>query len=181
MARKKPQTEVDPNLHAVRVLIREVPYLSRDKDRAGSDIVVEKSGYGPGMPQIEPSILFAGDEIDASSDEYKEAQEEFKRGQVIHLMDHDYYRLIEAGAVADLGSEPPSVEEEEGYLDPSTATVEELRQWISESKPNVQEVIDASDGEPEIASKLLEAESQAHDGEPRKGVMDALSVVISRG
>lgn len=178
MARTKQRNEPDPDLHEVRVLIREVPYLAWDKDRSGSDIVVEKSGFGPGMPQLDPANKL---DIEPGSDEYNDAQSEFARGQVIHLMDHDYDRLIDTGAVVDVGDEPPVLEEQEGYLDPSLATVEELRAWIEEEKPTVQEVVDASGGDHEIAAKLLEAESAAQGGEPRKGVMDGLGVVMSRG
>ena len=178
MARKKAETH-GPETHAVRVMIREVPYLCWVLDRAGSDVLSEKSGFGPGMPQLEPSNRL-GPDAEVGSDEWNEAVDEYARGQVIGLLDHDYDRLMDCGAVVDVGDEPPILEDQEGYLDPATASVEELRQWIEEEKPTVNEVVQASDGQHDIAVKLLEAESAAQGGDARKGVMDGLSAVMGR-
>jgi hypothetical protein len=41
--------------------------------------------------------------------------------------------------------------------------------------------VQASGGDPNLAKKLLEAESQATDQDPRKGVLEGLTAVISRG
>jgi organic radical activating enzyme len=62
-----------------------------------------------------------------------------------------------------------------------TASVDDLARWIETERPTVQEVVDATGGEPDLARKLLEAESQATDQDPRKGVLDGLSAVIARG
>lgn len=170
--------------HDVRVLVREVPYKKWEEDAAGNDVLLERIGFGPGHFRIEPGTVLPAD-ADPESEEYKQAYEDYQFGQVISLLDDDYARLTAAGAVIDVGSEPPandpSYEPPEDEADPQDATVEELRAWIENEKPNVNTVVQASGGDPETARKLLEAESLAHNGEPRKGVFDGLSAVIGRG
>lgn len=169
--------------HPVRVLIREVPHMSWEKNPIGEDVIVEKVGRGPGAEQLHPAVRLGAD-ADVESTEFRDAQDEYQRGQIIYLLDADYNRLINTEAVCDVGSEPAvpgSPEDTTTYVDPTTATVEDLRLWIETEKPSENDVIQASGGDPEVASKLLEAESQAQNGEPRKGVFDGLSVVIGRG
>lgn len=99
-----------------------------------------------------------------------------QRDEVVKLNDIDYQRGLRAGAFVTDDETP---EEEE--LDIETATVAELADWIRDEKPNTQEVIDASGGDPVVASKLLEAENTATGGNPRKGVVDGLGAVVNRG
>lgn len=164
-----------PDTHSVRVRVREVPYLAVTENLLGQPAIVELVGYGPGQPEIDPARLGIG----TDADEYEDAAEDYRLGQLIELTDADYIRLIGAKAVLD----PDDAEAETDIveLDPSGASVDELAEWISTEQPNVQETVDASRGEPEIAAKLLEAESQAKDGNPRDGVVQGLTAVISRG
>lgn len=161
--------------YPVRVRVREVPYLAVTENLLGQPALVELVGYGPGQPEIDPTNLG----IDVESDEYAAAEEDFRLGQRIELTEADYLRLLSCGAVLD----PDDAEAEADVitLDPAGASIDELAQWISEESPNVQETVNASGGEPEIAQKLLEAETQAKDGDPRDGVVKGLTAVISQG
>jgi hypothetical protein len=65
-------------------------------------------------------------------------------------------------------------------LGPDTPT-EELAAWIREDRPTVNEVIELAGDDPQLASRLLEAENQATDNTPRKGVLEGLQTVAERG
>jgi uncharacterized radical SAM superfamily Fe-S cluster-containing enzyme len=73
------------------------------------------------------------------------------------------------------------VPQDEELIDIATASVEELADWIRTEKPTANDVVQASNGEPELAEKLLQAETIARDGEPRQGVLRGLSSVAARG
>ena len=78
-----------------------------------------------------------------------------------------------------------AAEEAEGTeLDVRSASVTDLADWISEDEPNVNATVGASEGDPDLAKKLLEAEAEAaqrDNREVRKGVVDGLSAVVARG
>jgi hypothetical protein len=154
--------------HEVRVRIRELGYTKIVEDELGNERLVTTTAYGPGAPQLA--------DADPETQQY---------GQLIELNDEAYERhkfwnniVDEEDVQAQMEGEG---EEDEEVIDPATASVEDLARWIEQERPTVNDVVQASDGNPETAQKLLEAETQAHDGEPRKGVVDGLGVVISRG
>lgn len=165
----------------VRVVIREVTYARKAVDQLDRPILEYPVAYGPGRPEIEPTRLL-GPEFDPESEEAKKAFKDFKQGELIELLPDDYVRLINGKAVVDADkAEQMAVEAEEEILDVRTASVDDLARWIEQEQPTVQKVVDASGGEADLAHKLLKAESQATDEEPRKGVLDALTAVIARG
>jgi len=166
--------------HAVRCRVREVVYKAFVEDLVGNAALAIKSGYGPGMPNIEPGAVL-GPDADVESEEFKKAADDYRKGQLIYILDVDYSRLKNSGAVMDEEDVEELIELEEEELDVESASVEDLTRWIQEEGPNVQDVVDASEGEAAYATKLLEAESKAHEGDPRKGVLEGLSAVISRG
>lgn len=161
-------------LHPVRVRIREVPYQVLTQNLLGQDQMEQRSGFGPGRPEIHPDSR-----TDVSPEE---AKLDWELGQLIQLMDADYVRLRNAGAVID-EDEAMSLKygEEVEVLDINEASVDDLASWIREEKPNANEVVQKSGGDPELAEKLLQAETIAKDGDPRKAVLDGLGTVISRG
>jgi hypothetical protein len=170
-----------PETHPVRVRIREVTYARVTTNILDQRTLEYPTAYGPGRPEIDPVTLLGADH-DPNSPEAQTAYQDFKLGQRIELLGDDYVRLINGGAVVDADSpeaEGAAVDEE--VLDVNTASVDDLARWIEAEKPNVQEVVNASGGEADLAKKLLEAESQATDGDPRKGVLEGLTAVISRG
>ena len=164
--------------HPVRVLVREAAYVKLVFNPLGQPSLESATGYGPGRPEINPENRGQG-----VTEE--EADLDFKLGQLVLLLDNDYVRLINCGAVADSEAvEQYALEEDDEVLDVRTASVEDLARWISQEKPNANDVVQASVGEAELAEKLLRAEAMAAqetNGEPRKSVVDGLSVVIGRG
>jgi hypothetical protein len=170
-----------PDTHPVRVVIREVTYAHLGKNILDQPQVMYSTAYGPGRPEIEPTVVL-GPDFDPESQAAQDAFLDFKLGQKIDLLDEDYIRLKNGGAVKDAAAaEAQAVEAEEEVMDVRTASVDDLARWIETERPTVQEVVDATGGEPDLARKLLEAESQATDQDPRKGVLDGLSAVIARG
>jgi hypothetical protein len=164
--------------HSVRVRVREAAYVKLVWNPLGQPSMASATGYGPGRPEINPENRGAG--ISA-----EDADADFKLGERIDLLDMDYVRLIDCGAVMDAEDvEQYALEEDDEVLDVRTASVEDLARWIVQEKPNANEVVQASVGEPELAEKLLRAEAaaaQETNGEPRKSVVDGLSTVIGRG
>jgi hypothetical protein len=169
------------DLKPVRVKIRQVDYYTKGENALGEEVMVVKTAYGPGMPQNDPSGY---PDLDPESQEYKNKLSDFQKGELIELQPRAYEGLITSGAVADVKTDESTgneVEEpDEEFLDVHTASVEQLAEWIREERPTVNDVVQASDGDADVAQKLLSAESQAQDGEPRKGVVDGLSAVIQR-
>jgi hypothetical protein len=173
-----------PNTHSVRVCIREVTYASLGKNILDQDMIVYNTAYGPGRPEIEPMSVLGAD-ADPSSPEYEKAVTDFKLGQQIELLDEDYVRLRNGGAVVDAQvAEQAAKAAEESQQDVASASKEDLVAWLMTEGPNVQETVNASEGDPGLAKRLLEAEAEAaqqEDREPRKGVVDGLSAVVARG
>lgn len=168
-----------PKLHKGRVRIREVPYKVVRQDGLGNDIIVHETLYGPGWPDNQPLTRLER-EPDLDPDV---AEEEYRLGQVGEFMEDDYTRLKNAGAIVDVDKETTEKLDEQATLAEegfANKTDEELEAWIREEHPNVNEVVAASNGDPELASRLLEAESRAQDGDSRKGVVDGLMHVMAQ-
>ena len=101
------------------------------------------------------------------------------RGDVVDLGKEDVERGIEIGAfVEDFSTPDPEAEGVDLVIDFETASVGEIEEWIREDRPTVAETVEIADGSPAIAEKVLEAETSAYSGEPRKGVVDGLSAIL---
>jgi hypothetical protein len=171
------------DLKPVRVVFRQLDYLTTVTDPLGNEVDGIKTAYGPNHPMLDVRRY---PELDPDSQEFADMVSDFRYGQVIGLRPHQYVGLIKSGAVRDVKVDPDTGQEEdteEELLDVNEATVDELADWIrnNDPKPTVNDVVQASGGDANVARKLLEAESQATNGEPRKGVLEGLSAVISRG
>lgn len=168
------------DLKPVRVAIRQVDYITKGVNPLGDEVDMIVTAYGPGMnindPANDPSL-------DRDSQEYADKVSDFRFGQLIMLRPQQYVGLIKSGAVKDVQTDDSGDEviEEEELLDVNSATVDELADWIRTERPTVNDVVQASGGDPDAAQKLLEAEAAATEGEARKGVLEGLSAVISRG
>ena len=176
------RTEVPPStdLKPVRVQVRQLDYLTKGQNPLGQVVDRMATAYGPGSPQLDPTQR----NLEPGSQEYLDAVSDYKYGQLVMLRPMAYIGLIESGAVRDLVTDEDTgqeVIEEEELLDVGTASVDDLADWIRTERPTVNDVVGASGGDPDVAKKLLEAESKATDGEARKGVLEGLSAVISRG
>lgn len=168
--------------HKVRVVIREITYSTIGQNILGQDTVIQKTAYGPGRPEIDPqAVVGPGGSLDTK--EGKKAVEDFQKGELVELLDEDYIRLRNGGAVLDAAdAEERFVQAREEVLDVLTASPEELARWIQVEKPSANAVVEASQGNSDLAQKLLEAESLARQpNEPRKAVVDGLAAVVARG
>ena len=168
------------DLKPVRVRYRSLDYITEGTNPLGDTVDVIRTAYGPGMSPNNP----ANDpNLDRESQEYQDKLDDYQHGELVMLRPHQYVGLIKSGAVRDVQTDESGeeiVEEDVELLDVSTASVDDLVDWIRTERPTVQDVVDASGGDGDVARKLLEAEGIASDGEPRKGVLEGLTAVISR-
>lgn len=173
----------EADLIPARVKVRELAYITREENVLGDMVDVLRNAYGPGDSRNDPAAATERG-MDPESQEYADLVSDYQKGQLVMFRPHQIEGLIASGAVTqvsyDLETEE-EIDEDEELLDVSTASVDALAEWIREERPNVNDVVKASGGDPEVATRLLEAESKAQDGEPRKGVLEGLTAVISRG
>lgn len=165
----------------MRVLVRQLDYVTRGINPLGDEVDRIATAYGPGNPVNDPTQRHG---LDPESQEWANLASDFKNGELIQVRPQAYIGLIESGVVRDVVTDEESGEEvieDEELLDTETASVEDLADWIRSERPTINDVVQASGGDPAVAQKLLEAESQATDGQPRKGVLEGLSSVIARG
>lgn len=168
-------------LRPVRVRVRQLDYVTVGTNPLGQDVDRIVTAYGPGSAVLDPTQRHG---LDPESQEFADLASDFKNGQLIMVRPQAYVGLIESGVVRDVQTDEATgeeVSEDEELLDVNSASADDLAEWIRNDRPTVNDVVQASGGEPDVAQKLLEAETQATDGEPRKGVLEGLSAVISRG
>ena len=101
------------------------------------------------------------------------------RGQKVELSDVDLERARKFDAIQTTADE--AVDESGDTIEVATASPAELAEWIEEDEPTVDETVEAADGDPNVARRLLEAEHLATGGEPRKDVVDGLNKIINAG
>jgi hypothetical protein len=168
------------DLKPVRVVYRQLDYLTVITNPMGEEVDGIKTAYGPGHPMLD---VRRDPDLDPESQEFADKASDFRLGQLIMLRPYQYIGLIKSGAVRDVvtDSSGEEVAQDEELIDIATASVEELADWIRTEKPTANDVVQASNGEPELAEKLLQAETIARDGEPRQGVLRGLSSVAARG
>jgi hypothetical protein len=172
------EQQAPTDLRAVRVRVRQLDYLTKGQNPLGQVVDKMATAYGPGSPQLDPVLR----ELEPGSQEYLDAASDFQHGQLIFVRPLAYIGLIQSGAVRDVNTDEAGEEviEDETILDAAIASVDQLADWIRTERPTVNDVVQASGGDSDVAQRLLEAEAQAND-EPRKGVLEGLSAVISRG
>lgn len=100
------------------------------------------------------------------------------RDEVVNLSSADVERGERLGAFYTDGEE--SVEEQLDGRAIVDLSDDEIDEWFSEKSPTVQEVLDASDGDPESAQRLLAAEERATGGSPRSTLVEGLGTIIAR-
>jgi len=173
-------TAIASDLKPVRVLVRQLDYITKGINPLGDEVDRMATAYGPGDPHLDPAMR---SDLEPESQEYADAASDYRFGQLIMVRPYAYIGLIQSGAVRDITTDEDGeeVEPEEELLDVNTASVDQLAEWIKEERPTINDVVQASGGDPDVARKLLEAEAQAQSGESRKGVVEGLTAVISRG
>lgn len=181
MSEDTEETTQDQGLIPVRVAVRQLDYVTTKPNMLGQEVDVMATAYGPGMPQNNP---LADPTLDPESQEYADKASDYEHGELIELRPYQYDGLKRTGSIKDVEYDDSGeeVEDDEVLLDVGTASEEDLANWILNEHPTVNDVVRASDGDAEIARKLLEAEKLAQSPEePRAGVVKGLSAVISRG
>lgn len=101
-----------------------------------------------------------------------------RRGDEVDLSAGDVKRGEKIGAFGTPPDADASVAA--ASADFAARSDEDLEQWIRDEQPTVQEVVDATGGDPDLAERLLDAETAATGGEPRSTLVEALSKVIGR-
>jgi hypothetical protein len=79
------------------------------------------------------------------------------------------------GGVVTVG---PAEIERAGDFDATGKSATEVSDWISSERPNASRTVAAAQGDPETARVVLEAESSAHNGDPRATVTRQLEKII---
>jgi hypothetical protein len=107
------------------------------------------------------------------------------RGDVIEVLPADYARGMRLNAFLKEGETIEQITSgsssgTELQFSAVDATDTELINWIKDDNPTVQQVVDASEGDGEVAARLLAAETQATGNDPRKGVIAGLEAVVAR-
>ena len=106
--------------------------------------------------------------------------------------DEDLRRLEHFGAIAteeeqaDLDAkadqtalEQLGTEESSGGEDLSGKSAEDLATWIDETKPTVNDMLQAAHDDPDLAERLLDAENLATNNDPRAGVVNGLEKIMA--
>lgn len=153
-----PKSLSGKELKVVTVAARAFPYR-----------VEEEHSYEPGKLVYQDRTAYRGDEIQV-------LPFDFDRG-------HRLNAFLKAGQkVEDLGTGMTAATSQTALpFSAKDATDTELINWIKDGSPTVQDVVDASEGDPEVASRLLTAETAATGNDPRKGVIAGLEAVVQRG
>jgi hypothetical protein len=104
-------------------------------------------------------------------------EEDIARGEELHafVTEEDAAAAQHEAEETDTDTEPEEVDSV------SVMTDEELVAWIKEDKPTAHEVVDAAEGDPDLARRLLDAEDEASGGDSRKSVVSGLTAIISQG
>jgi hypothetical protein len=103
-----------------------------------------------------------------------------RRGETVELSDEDYNRASYFDAIRSEADEDVANAVGDGTSTVDSASIEELAKWLQESKPTVDETVDAAEDDPVVARRLLDAENLATGQQPRKGVEDGLKAIIAQ-
>jgi len=124
--------------------------------------------------------IVRGEEAGAffSDEERAEIEDGTYEGELLAaLQAHGYL----GGREAYTGPPQPAALPAAGTIDVSTASAEEIAEYISANKPNVAETVAMAQNNPDYAEKVLDAEVIATESDPRAGVENALNKVMSSG
>jgi len=105
------------------------------------------------------------------------------RGDRVELREVDIERGERFSAFLSEDEVPESPVESSGdpeHISAKEMSVEDLSAWIKTDSPKVPEVVDAAEGDPDTAAKLLDAETDATGGHPRPTVVSGLEEVAKR-
>lgn len=136
---------------------------------------VHDNPYDPnGSKIVENTMATRGDELEF--DELVPYDQQRADKFEVFYTDEELTRLQPDGTLAPVGGDPAS---ESIVLDESSS-VEELTAWIGEDQPTIDEVVELAGDSPVMARKLIDAETAATGGDPRKGVTTKLEKVANQ-
>jgi len=95
-----------------------------------------------------------------------------------------FYSKEEIKQGKHLPPEPESEPEENGADEVdsiSEMSDGELVAWIKEDRPTARDMVDAAEGDADLARRLLSAEDEATGGNSRRNVIQGLTAVIQQG
>lgn len=104
-----------------------------------------------------------------------------RRGDTVTLSEVDYRRAVKFDAIGD----PPEPEgldlppDADDDFDLEAASPAEVSEWIKDTKPTEDQMVEASNDQAVLAQKLMEGEVLATGDQPRKGVMKRLQDIVS--
>lgn len=101
-----------------------------------------------------------------------------RRGEKVDLREVDAHRGDQLDAFYTEAELKAQGGEEVAEADASGKSVNDLIDWLEEEKPTAPQTINAANGDPEVASRLLEAEESVTGRQPRSTVTDALEKII---
>lgn len=123
---------------------------------------------------LEPSPIVPGN--------YIEVEHRATRNQVVQIPESVAARYSEPDIDAFYRHLDPQEEfNEPGNYEFSKMSEADLINWHRATKPDVKTIVEAAAGEPDIARRLIAAESTATQGDPREEVISALAEVVARG
>jgi hypothetical protein len=104
-----------------------------------------------------------------------------RRGDTVELLPYDVAKGERFGSFYT-EEEEQAVEEQEVAL--NDLDTEELSDWLNsdgefegDQKPTVNQVLNAAKGNPDLATRLVEAENLATDGDPRSSLIEGLAKI----
>jgi hypothetical protein len=150
-----------------------------DRFHPGNTYWIERSarqGETVDIPRDED--LARGDELHAFVTEEDEAAAKEAAEAEADEMEAMRQSQLEAQTPPGTDAEGEEVEEVSSVSEMSD---EELVAWIKEDKPTAHEVVDAAEGDPDLARRLLDAEDEATGGDSRKSVISGLTAIIQQG
>src|SRR6478752_1546625 len=110
----------EQQLKPVRVVFRQLDYLTTVINPLGDEVDGIKTAYGPNHPNLDVRRY---PELDPESQEFADMASDFRLGQLIELRSHQYVGLIKTGAVRDVITDQESgveMEPDEELVDVST-------------------------------------------------------------
>lgn len=100
-----------------------------------------------------------------------------RRGDTVQLEQGDYERAVRFDAVQ--GEVDADIQEVTGAFSLEQATPEEVADYLRGEKPSVKSLVEAVDGDPVLAQKVIDAENLATGQQPRSSLVDALTPVAA--
>ena len=149
---------------------------------ANSPAAIDARLRGQDVPLVQPSDILAGEIVstesakdvdpDAVTDSETTESDEETTGDDTQTGD-DETETQEGETIVE-----GEVEFQGEDLEIQEMSVEQLKDWLLKDSPNISEVVEAVNNDPETAKRMLEAEKLATNGSPRKGVDEQLTQII---